>query len=226
MILQEKLNALINRARTGARMKTPGLVASLYERVDKQRALNKQLNEFKEETDGGARQQLEQRIRAQQRDFHDCNGGGHSNPDWIIPTMDACIEYTFENYEEAERLDRSALPHAKEPWQRAISLGNISDSLRFQKNPARMAEAVECALAAVSIDPRNDGFWVYLALAAYRAGKADVTLRILKEVPNVEDAQDPNSAWGAYLTGYRAEFEAMTGACGEAARSLLKRYGL
>ena len=226
MAIKEVLSGLIDKAHTYAREERPGLVASLYERVDKQRALNKLLNEFKEEPDVRARLRLQQTIREQQRKFRASNGGGHSNPEWIIPTMDACIEYTFGNYEEAEKLDRSALPHTKAPWQKAITLGNISDSLRLQRNSARMKEAVEHALEAVAIDPRNDGFWVYLALAAYRAGEVGVALRILREVPSAEDAHDPHSTWRAYLVGYRVEFEAMEGPCGGAARSLLQRYGL
>lgn len=197
-------------ARKGAKQsKDAGIVASLYERVNLQREIIALCNQYNEASKQNASRdvldRIEKQIRRKLEEFYEANGGGHSNPEWIMPTMTACVEYTFKNYQAALDADESALPHAKEKWQRAVSLGNISDSKRLLKRPE---EAIKPALQAVELDPNNAGFWFYLILALYGSARFEDLSYILKEIPSMADVS-PKSAWKTYIMAHKDTFDEM-----------------
>jgi len=190
----------------------PGVVVALRERVADQVELNMLMNQMKEVEEPVLKRRIGEQIREKQRQFHASNGGGHSTPAWIIPTMDACVAITLGDAHAALNRDRAALAQARNNWQRAISLANISDSLREM---GRYAEAVRPALQAIAADPLYLSGWCYLTMALWKSGRGEAAAEILRTVPAMDDVNKPSSVWRSYLTSYN-EFGEMRHALPEA----------
>ena len=84
-----------------ASRQSPGLVISLYERVPLQRKINRLLNQYAEAESPLLREHFLSEIKSARQALHESNGDGHSNPDWILSTIDANIKFFTEDFAEA-----------------------------------------------------------------------------------------------------------------------------
>lgn len=212
------LGDVLGRVRPENRPPT-GVVASLYERTPIQRDLNALINQYLETP--VLRERLAPRIEEKLAELKATNGGGHSNGPWLIATLESSVAYAFGDAEKALQLDRRALEFSREEWQRAISLGNISDMMRSLGQPA---DAIGPALEAIEIDPTNPGFWANLTLAVAAATRPEDLRIVLGEVLQNFGNNDP--AWSVFIESHRQEFENMARLCPAETSSLFAHFGV
>ena len=93
------------------------------------------------------------------------------------------------------------LAYAITKYQQAITLTNISDVLRLQNRPQ---EALEPALNALELDPKNEANWMYVALALAALKEEDALKALFRTAPGI--FSDDCKVWVLYRERY-PEFE-------------------
>jgi hypothetical protein len=156
-------------ARSGSRIEGPPAtqVDALYLKTPMQAELNRQLNAV-ERIAPADLSRHERAVRSRLEAFEDSDGDGHPNGAWVIEMMRGCVAGTFGDTAELLQCSLRALPLATTFWQRASTLGNLSEAYR---HAGRKQDAVEAAVRAVQLDPRHEGFWVDLSLSLLAAGR-------------------------------------------------------
>jgi tetratricopeptide (TPR) repeat protein len=163
-----------------------------------QRSLAGLINDFEQasaDSDQAAMAALKARIRADLIAFRESSGDGHSNPDWVIPVMEANALSSFGDLNGAISLELRGLKHAHAPQQIGISHMNLSDHFR---RLGRLEEALEHAFAAHETTP-NEGAALNLAMALYKLGKKKAAGKVIEEIAKVSSPTNATSFMSAAL---------------------------
>ena len=99
---------------------------------------------------------------------------------WEVLILEASVVGIFGTYGEMLEHDERTLRAADEPWQRVVSLINLSDTLR---RVGRSNEAVGFALDALELDPHNPSALSVLLLALLRNGDTAEAGRLFAAYP-------------------------------------------